>query len=78
VDARFWQEVDSVCDAIAAATAALPAPGGPGPGGPEAPRELPLAEPGSNGTASGGAADDGRKGLADTIAPDPAAPLQYR
>ena len=78
VDARFWQEVDSVCDAIAADTAALPAPGGPGPSGPEAPRELPLEKPGSDGAAPGGAADNGRQGLADTIAPDPAAPLQYR
>ncbi len=78
VDARFWQEVDSVCDAIAADTAAFPAPGGQSPGGPEAPRELPLEKPGSDGVAPGGATDDGRQGLADTIAPDPAAPLQYR
>lgn len=79
VDARFWREVDSVCDAIAADTAAFPAPGGPGPGGTEAPRELPLETAGTEGTAPGGAAaGDGRQGRADTIAPDPEAPLQYR
>ena len=78
VDARFWQEVDSVCDAIAADTAAFPAPASPGPGGAEPPREHPRDKLATGGTAPESAADDGSKGLADTIAPDPAAPLQYR
>lgn len=59
VDARFWQEVDAVCDDIAADTVAL--------------------EPSAaDGTKAGSVPADGRKGSTDTIAPDPAAPVQYR
>ncbi|MCB5293999.1 hypothetical protein BJQ90_03461 [Arthrobacter sp. SO3] len=78
VDARFWQEVDRVCDEIAAGTATSPAPGSPGTGRAEPPRGLPRGTPAGGGTAPGSPADDGRTGSADTIAPDPAAPLQYR
>ncbi|KQN86667.1 hypothetical protein [Arthrobacter sp. Leaf69] len=62
VDARFWQEVDAVCDDIAADSVPVERP------------EPPAAE----GAAPGGVPDDGRKAAVDTIAPDPTAPVQYR
>jgi hypothetical protein len=78
VDARFWHEVDGVCDAIAADTATFPAPASPGTDGTQPPRDLPLETPAAVGTAPRSAAGDGRKDSAETIPPDPAAPLQYR
>lgn len=62
VDVRFWQEVDSICDAIAADT-------------------LPLERPkpsAADGSAPGSVPDAAQKTAVDTIAPDPAAPVQYR
>lgn len=64
VDARFWQEVDAVCDDIAADAV---------------PWEPPAADgTEADGTEADGVADGGRKGSTDTVAPDPAAPVQYR
>lgn len=78
VDARFWQEVDRVCDEIAADTATVPALGSPREGGTEPPPGLRREGPAVDVIAPESPADDGRTGSADTIAPDPAAPLQYR